>query len=139
MISQKSEKTVNNRFIGGFEEEFDDKMAARVVYLNQETVCAFSDKGLTFISVKNVIPDSTVVTVPVEEEIKSIFYSDKYAGVVVENGVRQPPAAWMCIRLMESWPGPWTLTTIMPELKLTATGLSCIMRNRAGYTAWTAI
>ena len=40
---------------------------------------------------------------------------------------------------VESWPGPWTLTTIMPELKLTATGLSCIMRNRAGYTAWTAI
>ena len=83
-------KNVNNRFIGGFEEEFDDKMAARVVYLNQETVCAFSDKGLTFISVKNVIPDSTVVTVPVEEEIKSIFYSDKYAGVVVENGSGNP-------------------------------------------------
>lgn len=83
-------KNVNNRFIGGFEEEFDDKMAARVVYLNQETVCAFSDKGLTFISVKNVIPDSTVVTVPVEEEIKSIFYSDRYAGVVVENGSGNP-------------------------------------------------
>ena len=82
-------KNVNNRFIGGFEEEFDE-MAARVVYLNQETVCAFSDKGLTFISVKNVIPDSTVVTVPVEEEIKSIFYSDKYAGVVVENGSGNP-------------------------------------------------
>lgn len=90
MISQKSEKTVNNRFIGGFEEEFDDKMAARVVYLNQETVCAFSDKGLTFISVKNVIPDSTVVTVPVEEEIKSIFYSDKYARSRGGERVRQP-------------------------------------------------
>ena len=70
-FSNKSGKNVNNRFIGGFEEEFDDKMAARVVYLNQETVCAFSDKGLTFISVKNAIPDSTVVTVPVEEEIKT--------------------------------------------------------------------
>lgn len=78
-------KNVNNRFIGAFEEEFDGKMVARVRYLNEETVCAFSDKGMTFISVKNVIPDTTVVTVPVEEEIKSICYSGRYAGVVVDN------------------------------------------------------
>lgn len=77
-------KNVNNRFIGGFEEEFDDKMVGRVRYLNEETVCAFSDKGLTFISVKNVIPDPNVITVPVEEEIESICYSDQYAGVVVD-------------------------------------------------------
>ena len=29
--------------------------------------------------------------VPVEEEIKSIFYSSKYAGVVVENGLQSEP------------------------------------------------
>ena len=45
-------KNVNNRYVGGFEEEFNGKMAARVRYLNQDTVCAFSDSGLTFISVK---------------------------------------------------------------------------------------
>lgn len=78
-------KNVNNRFIGAFEEEFDDKLAARVCYINAETVAAFTDKGITFISVKNVIPDTNVISVPVEEEIKSICYSDKYAGVVVEN------------------------------------------------------
>ena len=50
-------KNVNNRFIAAFEEEFDDKMVGRIRYLNDQTVCAFSDKGLTFISVKNVIPD----------------------------------------------------------------------------------
>lgn len=83
-------KNVNNRFIGAFEEEFDDKMVARVLYLNEQTVCAFSDKGLTFISVKNVIPDTNVITVPVEEEIKSICYSDKYAGVVVDNSSGNP-------------------------------------------------
>ena len=80
---------MNNRFIGGFEEEFDDKMAAGS-FTNQETVCAFSDKGADLYFSENVIPDSTVVTVPVEEEIKSIFYSDKYAGVVVENGSGNP-------------------------------------------------
>lgn len=83
-------KNVNNRFVGGFEEEFDDKMVARVRYLNDETVCAFSDKGLTFISVKDVIPDVNVISVPVEEEIESICYSDKYAAVVVENPSGNP-------------------------------------------------
>ena len=83
-------KNVNNRFIGAFEEEFDDKMAARVRYLNEETVAAFSDKGITFISVKNVIPDTNVTTIPVEEEIESICYSDKYAGVIVDNTSGNP-------------------------------------------------
>ena len=83
-------KNVNNRFVGGFEEEFDDKMVARVRYLNDETVCAFSDKGLTFISVKDVIPDVNVISVPIEEEIESICYSDKYAAVVVENPFGNP-------------------------------------------------
>lgn len=83
-------KNVENRFVGAFEEEFDDKMVARVRYLNADTVCAFSDKGLTFISVKNVIPDTEVVTVPVEEKIDSICYSEKYAGVVVDNPSGNP-------------------------------------------------
>lgn len=83
-------KNVNNRFVGGFEEEFDDKMVARIRYLNSDTVCAFSDKGLTFISVKNVIPDTNVITVPVEEEIEAVCYSDQYAGVVVDNPSGNP-------------------------------------------------
>ena len=83
-------KNVNNRFIGAFEDEFDDKMAARVRYLNEDTVCAFTDKGLTFISVKDVIPDTNVISVPVEEEIESICYSDKYAAVVVDNPSGNP-------------------------------------------------
>ena len=83
-------KNVNNRFVGGFEEEFNDKMVARVRYINEDTVCAFSDKGLTFISVKDVIPDTNVISVPVEEEIESICYSDKYAAVVVDNPSGNP-------------------------------------------------
>ena len=83
-------KNVNNRFIGGFEQEFNDKMVARVRYINKDTVCAFSDKGLTFISVKDVIPDTHVISVPVEEEIESICYSDKYAAVVVDNPSGNP-------------------------------------------------
>ena len=66
-------KNVNNRYVGGFEEEFNGKMAARVRYLNQDTVCAFSDSGLTFISVKNVIPDPEVITVEVEEDAEGLI------------------------------------------------------------------
>lgn len=83
-------KNVNNRFIAAFEEEFDDKMVGRIRYLNDQTVCAFSDKGLTFISVKNVIPDTNVIYVPVEEEIRSICYSDQYAAVVVDSTSGSP-------------------------------------------------
>ena len=83
-------KNVNNRFIAAFEEEFDDKMVGRIRYLNDQTVCAFSDKGLTFISVKNVIPDTNVTFVPVDEEIQSICYSDKYAAVVVDSTSGSP-------------------------------------------------
>lgn len=83
-------KNVNNRFLAAFEEEFDDKMVGRIRYLNDQTVCAFSDKGLTFISVKNVIPDTNVTFVPVDEEIQSICYSDKYAAVVVDSTSGSP-------------------------------------------------
>ncbi len=65
-------------------------MVGRIRYLNDQTVCAFSDKGLTFISVKNVIPDTNVTFVPVDEEIQSICYSDKYAAVVVDSTSGSP-------------------------------------------------
>lgn len=83
-------KNLDNRFIGGFEEEFEDKMVGRIRYLNENTVCAFSDKGMTFISVKNVIPDPQVTTVTVEEEIESICYSSEYAAVIVDSPSGNP-------------------------------------------------
>lgn len=83
-------KNVKNRFIGSFQDEFAGSMAARVRYLNEDTVCVFSDKGISFISVKNVIPDPNLISVPVEETIKSICYSDRYAGVVVDNPSGNP-------------------------------------------------
>ncbi len=83
-------KNVENRFLGGFEDDFEGAMVARVRYLNENTVCVFSDKGISFISVKNVIPDTNVITVTIDDVIESIFYSDKYAGVVVDNTSGNP-------------------------------------------------
>ncbi|MCI8512181.1 MAG: hypothetical protein HFE83_09335 [Lachnospiraceae bacterium] len=79
-------KNVENRFIGAFEDEFAGGIAARVTYLNEDTVAVFSNTGIGFISVKNVIPDTNVITVPIEEMIESICYSDKYAGIVTDSG-----------------------------------------------------
>ena len=129
-------KNVNNRFIAAFEEEFDDKMVGRIRYLNDQTVCAFSDKGLTFISVKNVIPDTNVTFVPVDEEIQSICYSDKYAAVVVDSTSGSPYRLVYTTR-MERRLQALILTTPTQASSLTGTGLSCIMRNRAGNTTWT--
>lgn len=83
-------KNVENRFVGAFEEQFEGAMAARVRYLNENTVAVFSDRGISFISVRNVIPDTNVITVPVEDTIDSICYSEKYAGVVVDNPSGNP-------------------------------------------------
>ncbi len=83
-------KNVENRFVGAFEDQFDGAMPARVRYLNADTVAVFADTGISFISVRNVIPDTNVISVPVEDTIEGICYSDKYAGVIVDNTSGNP-------------------------------------------------
>lgn len=78
-------KNVENRFIGGFEDEFSGAMIGRVRYLNANTVAVFSNLGVSLISVKNVIPDTNIISIPVEETIESICYSEKYVGLVVDS------------------------------------------------------
>ena len=78
-----------------------------------------------------MIPDTNVTFVPVDEEIQSICYSDKYAAVVVDStsGVR---TGLMYTTRMERRLQALILTTPTQASSLTGTGLSCIMRNRAG-------
>lgn len=78
-------KNVPNRLVGGFDELFLDTMAARVVYMAAPYSCAFSGKGLTFFSSQNLASPEVVKQVMIEEEIRSIFYSDEYAAVIVKN------------------------------------------------------
>lgn len=131
-------KNVNNRYIGGFEEEFDGQMVARVRYLNQDTVCAFSDTGLTFISVRNVIPDPNVISVTVEEEIESICYSDQYAAVIVDNQSGTPYrmdiyATDGTLKESIEFDYPYTGASIDGDKVILYNGESCMVYNLDGY------
>ena len=121
-------KNVNNRFIAAFEEEFDDKMVGRIRYLNDQTVCAFSDKGLTFISVKNVIRWMK------RSRVSATQINMRLSLSTVPPEVR---TGLMYTTRMERRLQALILTTPTQASSLTGTGLSCIMRNRAGNTTWT--
>lgn len=78
-------KNVPNRLVGGFDDEFQDTMVPRVTYMGEPYSCAFSGKGLTFFSSKNLASPELVTQVAIEEGIESVFYSDDYAAVIVKN------------------------------------------------------
>lgn len=78
-------KNVPNRLVGGFDDVFQGTMVPRVIYMTKPYSCAFSGNGLTFFSSKNLASPEMVKQVSIEEEIKSIFYSDEYAAVIVKN------------------------------------------------------
>ncbi|MDO4267711.1 MAG: DUF5711 family protein [Eubacteriales bacterium] len=78
-------KNVPNRLVGGFDEEFEGTMVPEVTYMDEPYSCAFSGNGLTFFSSRNLASPEVVAQVPIEEEIQSVFHSDKYAAAVVRN------------------------------------------------------
>lgn len=78
-------KSVPNRLVGGFDEIFAGTMVPEVAYMEEPYSCAFSGNGLTFFTSRNLASPEMVAQIPVEEEIQSIFYSDKYAAVIVHN------------------------------------------------------
>lgn len=78
-------KNVPNRLVGGFDEQFAETMVGQVHYMGTPYSCAFSGKGLTFFSSKNLASPELIKEIPVEEDIESIFYSDEYAAVIVRN------------------------------------------------------
>ncbi len=79
------------RLVGGFDEDFTGSMVPRVQFLNDEYSFACSDKGLSFFSSKNLASPELLAQAAVESEIQSLFYSDSYVGVVVQNGAGEAP------------------------------------------------
>ncbi|WP_101876610.1 DUF5711 family protein [Lachnoclostridium edouardi] len=80
-----------NYVVGGMDEEFAGSMVAKVIYPTSEEACAFADTGLSFFSMKNLTQISLTKQVKVEESIESIFYSDQYAGMIVQNTSGENP------------------------------------------------
>lgn len=79
-------KNVPKRLVGGFDEPFDGTMAPRVVHMEEPYSCAFTGNGPVFFSSKNLASPELISQASMDEdEIESIFYSDKYAAVIVRN------------------------------------------------------
>jgi len=64
--------------------QYTDTVIPTLHYANDSTMFAFGDNQLTIFSGSEA-PQATA-EIAVTEEIKSIFYSDKYAGMVFEDG-----------------------------------------------------
>lgn len=79
-----------DRIVSANEEAFADKVVPRVRYLSETESFACADTGLAFFSSENRA--NPVLTVQTEEErIESLFYSDKYVGLVTANSVGPEP------------------------------------------------
>jgi len=78
-------KNAPNRFVGGFHEMYKNSMVPKVQYLDDVYSVAFADDSISFFTSKDVMSPALVTQIPVEEEIRSVFYNDRYAGVIVKS------------------------------------------------------
>lgn len=88
--SEEVGANIPNRIVSGDDEHFVDKVVPRVRYLTETESFACTDKGLAFFSSENRA--NPMLTVQTEEErIESLFYSDKYVGLVTANSAGPEP------------------------------------------------
>ncbi len=76
-------KNAVNRMVGGFHEIYENSMVARVACLSDSRAVAFADNSLTFYSLRDQMSPEMTLLVPVEEEIRSVFYNENYVGIIV--------------------------------------------------------
>jgi hypothetical protein len=75
-------KNRTDNFAGSF-MDYDDIIVPKVTFLDNDTVCVFKENGLELYSMPE-LPE-LITKIPAEQKIKSILYSSKYAGVVLES------------------------------------------------------
>lgn len=78
-------KNVPDRFVGGFHEMYDESMIPKVCYLDNIYSVAFADSSISFYSSLDVMSPALLKQIPVEEEIRTIFYGGQYAGIIVDT------------------------------------------------------
>ncbi len=71
--------------IVGF-NKYEDIVAPRVIFNNNNTACLFKDNALMIFSYSE--KPSVIAEENFESKIRSIFYSDSYVGVVLEQGAQ---------------------------------------------------
>lgn len=77
-------KSYPDRLVGGF-EEMKDSVIPRVCFLDEDHACAFGNGQIGFFSLENQTSPALSAHIKLEEELKSVCYSDQYVGVIVEN------------------------------------------------------
>ncbi len=61
-------------------------MAGRVRFMDESHAVIFTDKGLQFFSTRVETSPESTNQILLDENIRSISYTDQYAGVVTDNG-----------------------------------------------------
>ncbi len=90
-FSEVGKSASSTRIVGGFDEPFVGGIVPRVHFLDDIYSFACSDKGLTFFSSKNLTSPELLQQVTVESDILSLFYSDRYVGMVLINTEGEHP------------------------------------------------
>lgn len=80
-------KNEAGRIVGGF--DYQGSIVAKVEFVTNDIVVAFGDDVVTFYSIEE--RPSKIDEITIEKEIESIFYSEKYVGIVLkgENALNQ--------------------------------------------------
>jgi hypothetical protein len=74
------------RVVGGFQpQELADAMAGRVRFLDDSHAVIFTDKGLQFFSTRVETSPESVAQVLLDENVRSITYSEDYVGVITDS------------------------------------------------------
>ena len=75
-----------NRVVGiFFPKDLGDAMAGRVRFLDESHSVIFTDKGIQFFSTRVETSPELVSQIPVEENIRSISYTQDKVGLVTDN------------------------------------------------------
>lgn len=84
-------KSVPDRLVGGFDEPYEASIVARVSFLDDTYSCAFADNSVTFYSTKNALSPELIKQETLDQEVKSVFFSNKYVGLILDNPEGENP------------------------------------------------
>lgn len=82
-------KNIPTRLVGGFHDIYENGLVARAVFLDSIYSCAFADNSISFFSSENVMSPKLLKQETISEQIRSIFYSPDYVGVIVNTASGQ--------------------------------------------------
>lgn len=71
----------SDRLVGVF-NDFGESVVPEVRMLSDEYACAFADDRINFYSLENPTKPALIASFGYDEEIKSVFSSDKYVGII---------------------------------------------------------